>query len=220
MATDNVKIAGKELKQVDLGVALENPSFSVYGNRKAYDGVMGFAKNKKFPTPAEALFKHGLTAHPITIFRLSRLTDGLNDGKITFGHLDPYSIDVKTLVTFKNVGEDGLWEGHFTAASVGGKRLELAGGRTAIFDTAFAGIGVPRGDIAAIAAGNPGWSTDNGDIIIPCTNTAVLSLTFNDVNFDTQPIDLLHAPVDIHKPKDKCTSSITETDAVPPGKWM
>jgi hypothetical protein len=103
----------------------------------SFDGLIGLAQsplsNQGVLTPVEALAKNKLINDAITSYKISRLSDGLNDGEITFGGLDTTKFDAKTLVTFDNVNTKGFWEGD-VSFSVGGQDLGLKG-RTAILDT-------------------------------------------------------------------------------------
>lgn len=81
----------------------------------------------------EALATNKLIAGAITSFKISRLSDGTNDGEVTFGGLDATKFNANSLVTFANVNTQGFWEGNATF-SVDGTDLGL-NGRTAILDT-------------------------------------------------------------------------------------
>lgn len=135
------------------GVALqETDDFA--NDSVPFDGLMGLAQsvslttkpfclnltmslqtlsNQKVPTPVEALASSKLIAGAITSFKISRLSDGKNDGEVTFGGLDATKFDAKSLVSFANVNKQGFWEGAATFA-VGGTDLGLSN-RTAILDT-------------------------------------------------------------------------------------
>jgi len=184
---------------------------------------MGLAKsslsNQGTLTPIEILAKQGLISQPTTSYKISRLSDGLNDGEITFGGLDKSKYDPSTLVTFNNVNRNGFWEGSFTA-SVDGKSLGL-NGRTAILDTGTTLIIAPNADVKALHAKIPGSKTDSqGNYIIPCTNTAVVSFTFGGRTFDINPLDLLWLPVDNKNLKGDCFSGIAPGQIGGPTEWL
>ena len=176
---------------------------------------MGLAKSslsqQRVPTPVEALAEKNLIKEAITSYKISRVTDGVNDGEITFGGLDESKFDPKTLVTVKNVNKLGFWEAPFTA-SVDGTDLGL-GARTAILDTGTTLVLVPESDAATLHGQIPG-SIDNGDgfFTIPCKNQAVVSLTFGGQAFDINPSDLLFQPLDGKNLTGDCVSAITSTD--------
>jgi len=220
--SDNLNIAGLALDKHVFGVALvESEQFS--GNTTKFDGLMGLAKsilsNQSVLTPVESLAKQGLISEAITSYKISRVSDGLNDGEITFGGLDQSKFDPNTLVTFQNINENGFWEGDFTV-SVGDQDLGLQS-RTAILDTGTTIIIAPTADAEAVHAKIPGAKPDGqGGFSIPCTNTAVVSLTFAGQAFDINPIDLLFAPVDANDLQGDCLSGITSGDVGSPQQWL
>lgn len=211
--SDNINIAGLALDGHKFGVALEESDN--FTNGTFADGLMGLAKSslsqQRVPTPVEALAEKNLIKEAITSYKISRVTDGVNDGEITFGGLDESKFDPKTLVTVKNVNKLGFWEAPFTA-SVDGTDLGL-GARTAILDTGTTLVLVPESDAATLHGQIPG-SIDNGDgsFTIPCKNQAVVSLTFGGQAFDINPSDLLFQPLDGKNLTGDCVSGITSTD--------
>jgi len=188
-----------------------------------FDGLMGLAQsslsNQGVTTPIEALAKQGLIKEATTSYKISRVSDGLNDGEITFGGLDSSKFDQNTLVTFQNVNKNGFWEGSHTV-SVGGQDLGLSD-RTAILDTGTTLIIAPPADAAALHNKIPGSKSDGqGGFIIPCTNNAVVSLTFSGQSFDINPIDLLFAPVDPNNLQGDCLSGISSGKVGGPNQWL
>ena len=189
-----------------------------------FDGIMGLAKfdtsNQAVLSPVETLAKQGLISQAITSYKISRVSDGLNDGEITFGGLDSSKFDSKTLVTVKNVNKKGFWEAPFTV-SVGGKNLGLQR-RTAILDTGTIFIIAPPADVKAVHAKIPGSKSDtHGEYTLPCNNTAVVSLTFGGRAFDINPIDLLFDPVDHNNLKGDCSSIFAAREIFgDPKEWL
>ena len=222
IVTDNVNIAGLALDKHVFGVALvESQDFS--SDSAKLDGLMGLAQsplsNQGVLTPVESLAQQGLITEAITSYKISRVSDGLNDGEITFGGLDQSKFDPNTLVTFQNVNTNGFWEGPFTA-SVDNQDLGLQG-RTAILDTGTTLILAPAADAEAVHAKIPGAKSDSqGGFTIPCTNTAVVSLTFGGQKFDINPTDLLFTPVDPNDLKGDCVSGISSGDIGGPQQWL
>jgi len=219
---DNINVAGLALDKHVFGVALvESVDFS--SDATKFDGLMGLAKStlseQGVPTPVESLAQQGLIKEAITSYKLSRISDGRNDGEITFGGLDQTKFDPKTLVSFQNINQKGFWEGPFTA-SVDGKDLGLQG-RTAILDTGTTLVIAPAADAAAVHAKIPGSKSDGqGGFVIPCTNPAVVSLTFGGQAFDINPIDLLFAPVDPKNLKGDCISGISSGNIGGAQQWL
>ena len=66
--------------------------------------------------------QQGLINGAITFCRISRISDGRNDGKVILGGRNESRPDPSTFVTFANVGESGLWKGSLTE-SVDGANL-------------------------------------------------------------------------------------------------
>ena len=190
-----------------------------------FDGIMGLAKSSDSAipgtlTPVESLAKQGLIKEAITSYKISRLSDGLNDGEITFGGLDQSKFDPKTLVTMSNINLGGHWEAGFTAVSVNGEDLGLEG-RTAIFDTGTTLLVVPEADAEIIHAKIPGTKTDvQWGYLVPCTTTAVVSFTFGGQQFDINPLDLLFNPVDQNNLEGDCYSGIALGTVGTANQWL
>jgi hypothetical protein len=184
---------------------------------------MGLAQstlsNQGVLTPVESLAQQGLITDAITSYKISRIADGLNDGEITFGGLDSSKFDPNTLVTFPNVNKNGFWEGAFTVA-VGGQDLGLQG-RTGILDTGTTLVIAPPADAAALHAMIPGSKSDGqGGFIIPCTNSAVVSMTFANQAFNINPLDLLFTPVDPTNLQGDCLSGISSGQIGAATQWL
>jgi len=210
------------LDKHEFGVALvESKEFS--GETTKFDGLMGLAKSilsdQRIPTPVESLAEKGLINAAITSYKISRTSDGLNDGEITFGGLDQSKFDPNTLVTLPNINKDGFWEANFEV-SVDGQDLGLSG-RSAILDTGTTLMLAPASDAEALHGKIPGAKSDGqGGFVIPCTNSAVVSLTFGGRTFDINPIDLLFAPVDQNDLQGDCISGISSGEIAGPTQWL
>lgn len=104
--------------------------------------------------------KSGLIKDAITSYKLSRLGDGKNDGAVTFGAMDPDKFNSNSLVTFKNINEDGFWEGDMGAFKMDGNDLQLSG-KTGIIDTGTVSSYVMRGvrvaDIISSSLDHASW---------------------------------------------------------------
>jgi len=220
--SDNVNIAGLALDKHVFGVATqETQDFA--DDSVSFDGLIGLAQstlsNQGVPTPVEALASNKLITDAITSYKISRLSDGLNDGEITFGGLDKTKFDAKTLTTFDNVNTQGFWEGD-VLFSVNGQDLGLKG-RTAILDTGTTLIIAPAADAAAVHAKIDGAKSDGqGGFTIPCTTTAVVSMSFGGTNFDINPTDLLFAPVDPNDLTGDCISGISSGNIGGANEWL
>ena len=219
IVSDTVNIAGLTLKNHTFGTALIESSNITGGD---WDGLMGLAgsslSRQSVLTPVESLAQQGLIREPTVSYKISRLSDGLNDGEITFGGLDDSKFDSETVVTFKSVSTSGFWEANFTA-SVNGEDLGFDG--IGIFDTGTTLIAVPEADAQALHAKIPGSGGDGqSGYTIPCNTTAVVSLTFHGQKFDINPLDLLAFPVDPTNLEGECYSSIFSLSIGGAHEWM
>ena len=210
------------LDQHVFGVALlESSDFS--SDTTKFDGLMGLAQStlseQGVLTPVESLAQNGLISEAITSYKLGRVSDGNNDGEITFGGLDQSKFDPNTLATFPNVNQNGFWEGA-VSASVNGNDLGLQG-RTAILDTGTTLMVLPTADAEAVHAQIPGSQSDGqGGFTIPCTSNAVVSLTFGGQAFDINPSDLLFSPVDANNLQGDCISGISAGQVGGATQWL
>lgn len=174
---------------------------------------------QKTLTPVESLAQNNLIQDAITSYKISRLSDGKNDGEITFGGLDSTKFDPNTLVTFNNVNQQGFWEGA-VSFSVDGQDSGLKG-RTAILDTGTTLIVAPQADAETIHSAIPGAKTDGqGGFTIPCTSTASVALTFSGQTFEIQPEDLLFTPVDPNDLTGDCVSGISSGNIGGATEWL
>lgn len=94
IVTDDLSFAGLSLNTHTFGVAnTESVDFS--SDSTTFDGLMGLAQstlsNQGVLTPVESLAKAGSISAAITSFKLGRISDGNNDGEVTFGGLDTVS---------------------------------------------------------------------------------------------------------------------------------
>jgi len=223
IVTDNVVLAGLALPGHTFGVAhTESTDFSA--STITFDGLMGLAQQglsqQGVPTPVESLASAGLIPAAITSFKLSRLADGLNDGEVTFGALDPEKFVANTLVTLPNVNTEGFWEGAMDAVTVDGASAGLKG-RTAILDTGTTLVLAPPDDAAAVHALIPGSKSDGqGGFTIPCLTNASVALTFAGTPFPIDVRDLLFEPVDANDLTGDCVSGITAGEIGGAQEWL
>lgn len=186
-------------------------------------------------TIIDSLHKLGQIQNAIVSYKISRLSDGLDDGEITIGAMDPAKYVASSVVTVKNVNTQGYWEGAVDAFKMNGKDLNMTN-RTAILDTGtvrrihynmpqwtYADIISlretllvgPRDDVKTIHNAIPGSKSKDGtDWTIPCTTTAKLSLTFGGKDFSIDPRDLSFLPVDPKNLKGDCTSAISGSGSI------
>jgi len=216
---DTVNLAGLSLTNHSFGVALQE---SQQFTGAPIDGLMGLAQStlseQGVPTPVESLATAGLISAPIASFKISRLSDQLNDGEITFGALDTTKFDQNTLTAFDNVNQQGFWEGAVDDFSVGGQSAGLQG-RTAILDTGTTLILAPAQDAATVMQ-MLGGQCDQQQCTIPCTANASLALTFGNTAFSIEPQDMAVLPVDINDPTGNCTAGIQPGSVGGANEWL
>ncbi|KAJ6496476.1 aspartic peptidase A1 [Mycena vitilis] len=208
---DNVAIAGLQLSAHTFGVCTqETQDFS--DDSVPFDGLMGLAQStlseQKTPTPVESLATAGLIPAAITSYKISRASDGKNDGEITFGDIDQSKFDPATIVVTPNVNTQGFWESAVDAFTVDGKDAGLAP-RTAIMDTGTTLIVAPVADAFAIHKLIAGSKTQGeGDFTVPCTFNQSMALTIGGHTFTIDPRDIAFQPVDPSDPTGDCVSGI------------
>ncbi|KAJ7722740.1 acid protease [Mycena maculata] len=209
--SDDVTIAGLTLNNHTFGVTTqETTDFS--DDSVPFDGLMGLAlsslSEQQTPTPVESLASNGLISDAITSYKISRESDDLNDGEITFGATDPTKFVANTLVTIPNVNTQGFWEGALDDITVDGGSVGLQG-RTAILDTGTSLAVAPLADATALFALINGSTSDGqGGFTVPCTFNQSIALTFGGTSFAIEPQDIAVAPVDANDPTGDCTAGI------------
>ncbi|KAJ7723470.1 aspartic peptidase domain-containing protein [Mycena olivaceomarginata] len=183
-------------------------------NEIPLDGVLGCAKQslsmQQTPTFITALKTAGLIAKRIWSFKISRKSDGKNDGEVTVGAMDPSKFDPLSLVCVPNVSDAGFWEAKLDALTVNGQDVKL-GNRSCIFDTGTSLFIAPklvgrRRHHKSI----PGAKFDNSSKAwtVPCNTTTSVELVIGGRPFPIQPKDLAFGPVD--NTPGTCTSAIAE----------
>ncbi|TFY73347.1 hypothetical protein EWM64_g10665, partial [Hericium alpestre] len=216
---DNINVAGLALDAHTYGVA-QTESVDFSSNTVPFDGLMGLAQSQKVATPVEAMASAGLIKQAITSFKLARVADQNNDGEVTFGGLDTTKFNQASLVTLKNVNQQGFWEADVDTASVNGKDLGLQG-RTAILDTGTTLMLIPQQDAETIHAAIQGAKSDGqGGFTVPCTTTDQVALTFGGKAFNIDPRDVAFSPVDPNNLQGDCVSGISAGNVGGANEWL
>ncbi|EGN99098.1 hypothetical protein SERLA73DRAFT_160630 [Serpula lacrymans var. lacrymans S7.3] len=222
LCQDNVNIAGLALNAHTFGVANEE-SVQFASDTVPFDGLMGLAQStlseEGVPTPVESLASAGLISSAITSFKISRLSDQLNDGEVTFGGLDATKFVANSLVTFANVNTQGFWEGAMTALTVNGADSGLTN-RTAILDTGTTLVMAPPQDAATINQMLGGACDSQGTCTVPCTMNSSLALTFGGAAFAIDPSDITVLPMDLNDPTGTCMSGIQAGSVGGADEWL
>ncbi|KZO96681.1 acid protease [Calocera viscosa TUFC12733] len=192
IVSDQVELAGFAMPNYKFGMAtLEEAIFSGMSG----DGLMGLSKSSLsqmgLPSPAQYLYNGGAIPEPITSIKISRLSDGLNDGEITFGSLDTTKYVADTLVTL-SADNSGFWIGTADGVTVNGNSVGTLSVSSVVFDTGTSYLYGPLNDVRNIYAQIPG-SVENPDqsFYIPCDASASVAFTFGGQNFSIDPRDLV-----------------------------
>jgi hypothetical protein len=239
--TDNVIVAGLTLTAQAFGIAtVESTDFS--NDSIPFDGLMGLASSVSLwtlvaerltdthspqslsqqgnPTPVESLASAQLIPGAITSYKIPRLADGLNDGEITFGGLDPNKFDPSTIVTLPNVSPTGFWEADMDDVTVDGNDLGLTG-RSGILDTGTTLIIAPQADAVAVHNAIPGAQSDGqGGFTIPCTTNVTIALSFGGTFFSIDTRDIVIQPLDASEPAGVCISGISAGSVGTSTEWL
>jgi len=226
LISDVVTIAGLTLLNHTFGVAnQETTDFT----GSPFDGLMGLALSKHLseqqtPTPIEALKDANKVTSATVSYDLGRIGDKNNTGEITFGGEDPTKFKSNTRIKTPNVNLQGFWEAALDAVEVDGNTVEKIINRTTILDTGTTLMLLPEEDVILIHAQIPGALSDGqGGFVIPCANTAVVTLTYGGQKFPIDPRDLVVGnSVDVSggTPGTHCASGIVTSNAFSKNEWL
>lgn len=89
--------------------------------------------NQRVLSPIESLGRAGAIASSAMGYAIGRVADGINEGTVSFGGINPAQID-GDLIEAPNASRVGFWEAAVEDTTVNGQSLGLQG-RTAILDT-------------------------------------------------------------------------------------
>ncbi|KAJ7671612.1 aspartic peptidase domain-containing protein [Mycena polygramma] len=224
LVEDHVAFAGFTLRNHTFGVA-SNESSQFIPDVIPLDGIFGCAKQRlsiqQTPTFLNALRSAGLIAKRILSYKISRDSDGKNDGEITVGGMDPTKYNPLSLVRVGNVNTLGFWEAKLDTVEINGRDVRLHG-RTCIFDTGTTLLLAPKRDVDAIHRSIPGAKFDNSSNgwTVPCTTNTSISLVFRRKSFSIRPVDLTFLPLDPKNPRGACTSAIAQASSEGATQWL
>ncbi|KAA1473167.1 acid protease [Dentipellis sp. KUC8613] len=196
----------------------------VSANIDPQEGVMGFAlasaSSTGLPPVVDLLAESGLIPKRVTGWKLSRGIDGINDGELVLGGVNPTKFVAQSKVTVNNL-DTFHWRAPVDAAIIGNARV-IDSPRVAILDTGALYISMSSQDAAALHAFIPNAIlTSTGHYVIPCNSQAVLSLSIGGTLWPIDPRDLVHVPL----PREArlpgyCISSIQSARERQPGEWL
>ncbi|KAK7032858.1 acid protease [Favolaschia claudopus] len=213
LVNDTVKLGIlPPLRNFTFGVTEEeSPQFTA--DDIPFDGVLGCAKDslsmQQTPTLLNALRNAGLISERIWSYKISRYSDGKNDGELTIGSMDTSKYKANSLVRVPNMSSAGFWEIELGSVTVNGQILNL-GRRSCILDTGTTLLIAPKSDVATIHDSIPGAKHDNSSNTwtVPCNTTASIALMIGNKSFPIQSEDLAFLPLE--NSTTMCTSAIAE----------
>ncbi|GAA5879259.1 hypothetical protein JCM8547_006032 [Rhodosporidiobolus lusitaniae] len=237
-------IAGLKIEGLKLGgVTRESEDFSE--SSVPFDGLMGLAlsplSSQSIPTPIDRLLQDGLVSAAQVGYKLGRVSDGVNDGEVTFGGVDGGKMKGE-MVVVENVSKHGFWEAPLSDVLINNVSISspsssptssfssLANaGRSAILDTGTTLIIAPPADAEAVHRMIPGARSDGqGGFTLPCTTLSTLTFSFltttstssGTVSFSMRPSDLSFLPLNDDDPEGDCVSSISSGRVGGKGEWL
>ncbi|KAL2013851.1 hypothetical protein VTN00DRAFT_1376 [Thermoascus crustaceus] len=219
LANDTVSFAGFDL-EMTFGLALNaTDDFCLF----KMDGILGLARSDGSetgtPTFMDMVADSKMLKSNIIGISLSRTSDGVNDGEMTFGDVDKtkYLGDITYTGAATNLNR---WQIPVDDAGVDGKACNFTG-KSAIIDTGTSYILIPLEDAVTLHALIPGSSPkgENGEnFVVPCDSTAKVQLTFSGVTYDISPKDYIGGPAD--SSGKTCLSTIIGHQIFGPDDWL
>ncbi|KAF9046828.1 aspartic peptidase A1 [Hymenopellis radicata] len=211
LAHDKVSISGLAIEQYKFGVA-QNESRDFTGD-VPFDGILGLAQSKASRQHTvsflESLKIAGHIDHAIASYRIPRRRDGLNDGELTLGGMNPKKYDPSYMITVSNINDRGFWEVPIDDIQVNGQSLGLTG-RSAVLDTGSTLCLVPSAETTAIHRSISDSRSDGNAWIIPCKTTASIAITIGGKTFPINPLDVAWIPVSDERDESECYSGVSE----------
>lgn len=182
-ATDNISFLSKSIPLTFGLASTVSAEFVSY----PMDGILGLGRPENLannptgvrkPTLMDVLVSQKIIPAKQFGIRLSRSSDGLKDGEISFGGPDTAAIDgqLNYIPALKN--PDGFWELPIQSLSVGGKASPLPANRTALLDSGTSFMLLPPADAAFLLGLIPGSTQSGQDYTLPCDSKLVIDIGF------------------------------------------
>ncbi|KAI0872458.1 aspartic peptidase domain-containing protein [Hypoxylon argillaceum] len=176
-----------------------------------FDGILGLATSDD--TWLSAVKNAKLIDSNMFGVSLSRSSDGINDGEIVFGALDPskYTGDV----TYSSVKSNSAWTIALDDITVGGESAGITG-RSAYIDTGTSFVFGPPEDVKVMYNLIPGSASKDGSTYtIPCDTDSKVAFAFSGQSWSVSSKDFVSAP----DSNGVCTGNIYGVEYVP-GGWL
>ncbi|KAL2117106.1 hypothetical protein VTJ04DRAFT_9274 [Mycothermus thermophilus] len=206
VGTDTAKFAGLTIPELSFGLAnMVNDSFKHF----AFDGILGLGMGDSVTGGnfLSHLKNHKIVDSLVLGISLNRGSDGVNDGQVTFGGVDPakFTGDITYSPIPQAQQAKGEWAIILESAAYDGK---TAGSSNvlAYIDTGTSFIFAPPADLDELFKLVPGSSSyDNSkyrEYEVPCDTKTPITLSFGGAQFDISPADWI-------LPKgDKCVANL------------
>ncbi|KAL2203621.1 acid protease [Sarocladium strictum] len=201
LAKDTISVAGVSFK-FQLGIADEaSDDFQHY----AFDGILGLSLGKgKTQNFLDVMSDDGDLKDNIFSVALSRASDGVNNGEILFGAIDPERYSGK--ITYSNiVSGSTVWAIELDEMAYDGKKAGVGGTKTYI-DTGSTFIYGPQDLAKKIHSVIPEATSSDGGLSykVPCDSEKDLTFTFSGASYKLSPKDWISPP----NSAGECTSNI------------
>ncbi|EOA92173.1 uncharacterized protein SETTUDRAFT_85375 [Exserohilum turcica Et28A] len=221
LATDTVHL-GSLSSPLTFGLAT-----NVSDEFRAYpmDGILGIGRGSgsdgdiHAPQIMDVLSSNRLINAKLYGIHLSRAKDGLKDGELDLGQVNPkrFTGDINYIDCVEN--DTGFWEIPLQGASVDGADAGLStAARTAIMDTGTSYILMPKDDAVAIHAKIKGQTQNGEAFFVPCDTTAVVQFGFNGQKYNISAADWIGDQVD--QSKNLCRSNIVGRQTFGAHQWL
>jgi hypothetical protein len=184
------------------------------------DGILGIGRGTGSDTTSqllETLSSTKLIPAKLYAIHLSRATDGVSDGELNLGSVNPdrYSGDINYVDIVSNT--NGFWEIPLSSASLDANAVSLpGGGRSVIIDTGTSFILTPPADALAIHSGIKGYVQDGETFSVPCDTTSVISFTFGQSSYNISTADWRGGKLD----SGLCRSNIIGRQTFGEKQWL
>jgi hypothetical protein len=169
------------------------------------------------PTLMDALASGGFVSAKQFGIRLSRNSDGLNNGEVNFGGPDQsaYQGSLNYISTVNNT--NGFWEIPLQAAGVDGKTAAIQSKVTALIDSGTSYILIPPSDAVALHANIPDSNHTGGETFtVPCSTTQPITFMFGGKPYNISPKDWIGASVG----NGQCHSNIVGLQTFGSNQWL
>ncbi|KAL2265690.1 hypothetical protein VTJ83DRAFT_6790 [Remersonia thermophila] len=219
VGTDTASFAGLTIRELTFGLASHvNDSFKHF----AFDGILGLGMGDSV-TGGNFLshLKNNKILDSLVLgISLNRGSDGVNDGQITFGGVDPAKFTGE--ITYSDIAPPQRAKGEWAITMDGASYDGKGAGSTnvlAYIDTGTSFIFAPPADLDELFKHVPGSSSyDNKryrEYQVPCNTTTPIVLTFAGESYEISPADWI-------LPKgDKCVGNLYGWEVRPgTGSWL